>query len=98
MERGGGSVQGEGDRDRASLTAAGGSAGSASRSFQADGDRRGWREPAPHEQMGGPWLVGRHVRVYWEADDRCGLRAPCAPCSAVPPLWRKRRAAIAAFC
>ena len=38
-------------------------------SAHGDGDW-GWRDPSPLEQMGGGWLVGKRVRVFWEDDDR----------------------------
>ena len=92
----GGSSERPGDRlveparpEGASIAAAGRRAGSASLSLQEDedGGGGGWRDPAPHEQMGGYWLVGKPVRVYWEDDERCNPRFPLVLCvaNALPP-------------
>ena len=32
-----------------------------------------WRDPGPTEQLGGAWLVGKRVKVFWEDDQRSQL-------------------------
>lgn len=61
---------------RAKMAASGIPAGNAdARQDEVSSEDNGevWRDPGPTEQLGGSWLVGKRVKVFWEDDQRSQL-------------------------